>query len=137
MPGYEFIDDLTSDVMFEAYGRSLEEVFKNAAEAMFSVICKLKKIAPKKSLEIEVKGQNKEELMVSWLQRLISLVDTEDMFFSRFDILEIDEKHIKAKIHGEDIRPELGETVVKAVTYYKFKFEKTGKGYVVRVSLDI
>jgi SHS2 domain-containing protein len=27
--------------------------------------------------------------------------------------------------------------VVKAVTYYKYKFEKTKQGYVTRVSLDI
>ncbi len=137
MAGYKFIDDLTSDVMFEASGHDLKEAFENAAEAMFSLICKLELVSRKKYLEIEVQGGNKEELMISWLQELIGLVDTEDMFFSKFEILEIGEKHLKAKIYGEEIRPELGETVVKAVTYYKFKFEKTPKGYVVRVSLDI
>ena len=44
---------------------------------------------------------------------------------------------LKAKIYGEKIRPELGGTVVKAVTLYKYKFEKNKKGYKVRVSLDI
>ena len=137
MAGYRFIDDLTSDVMFEAYGHDLKEVFTNAAMAMFSVICKLDKVRRKESRDVEVRGKNKEELLISWLQHLISLVDTEDMFFSRFDIKEIDEKRVRARVFGEGIRPELGETVVKAVTYYKYNFERTGKCYVARVSLDI
>lgn len=137
MPKYRFIDDLTSDVMFEAYGHDLPEVFANAAEAMFSVICKINRVRPDRVVEIDIKAGNKGELMISWLQELIGLVDTDDMFFSRFEILEINERHLHAKVHGEEIRPELGETVVKAVTYYKFKFERTVKGYVARVSLDI
>jgi SHS2 domain-containing protein len=137
MKGYRYVEDLTSDVMFEAYGKDLSEVFVNAAEAMFSIICKLKKVPAKKPVEVSVKGKDKEELMINWLQHLIGLVDTEEMFFSRFDIREIDEKHLDARILGDEIKPETGETLVKAVTYYKYKFEKTGDGYMVRVSLDI
>lgn len=134
---YKFIEDLTSDVMFEAYGKTLEEVFVNAALAMFSVICQIKKIKAKKVKEVEVMAKDVEELMINWLQALISLVDTESMFFSKFEISEITEKKLKAKCYGEDITAKKGETVVKAVTYYKYKFEKTNKGYIVRISLDI
>jgi len=134
---YKIIDDLTSDVMFEARGRDLAEAFENAAEAMFSVICKLDEVSGKKSLEIAVRGKNKEELMINWLQELIGLVDTEGMFFSKFKILEIDDNHLKAKISGERISPEKEETVVKAVTYHNFSFRKTKRGYIVRTVLDI
>ncbi len=134
---FKFIDDLTSDVMFEAYGKTLKEVFENAAEALFSVICKVKKVEKKQSLDIDVKAKSIEELMINWLQELITAVDLKEMFFSEFKIREIDDRHLKARIRGEPISPAKGETVVKAVTYYKFKFEKTEKGYVARVSLDI
>ena len=137
MEKYKFIEDLTSDVMFEAYGRDLKEVFTNAAEAMFSIICQTDKIKPEKAVDITAKAGSAKELMIDWLQELIAAVDTEEMFFSKFEILEIDENHIKAKIYGETVTPEKGETVVKAVTYYKYKFEKTDKGYLARVSLDI
>jgi SHS2 domain-containing protein len=137
MKGYRFIDDLTSDVMFEASGKDLREVFSNAAEAMFSVICDIKKVKAGKTIDVEVSGKDGGDLMIKWLQELISLVDTEDMFFSRFEIAEIDENHLKARAHGEEIRPELGDAVVKAVTYYKFSFEKTKNGFLTRVSLDI
>ncbi|MBU1703868.1 MAG: archease [Nanoarchaeota archaeon] len=123
--------------MFEAYGKDLKELFQNAAEALCSVICKLKKVKPKKEEEFIIKGDTLENLMINWLQGLIAIVDTEEMFFSEFIIEEIDETHVKAKLKGEPIRPELGETVVKAVTNYEYKLEKTKEGYKVKVSLDI
>lgn len=134
---YKFIDDLTSDVMFEAYGKDLKEVFVNSAEAMFSVICQMEKVSHSNEVDVTVHARDAEELMINWLQELIGLVDTESMFFSKFQITEIDEKHLKAKVYGEDMKPEKGGTVVKAVTYYKYKFEKAKEGYVTRVSLDI
>jgi SHS2 domain-containing protein len=139
MEKYRFIDDLTSDVMFEAYGKDLKEVFTNAAEALMSVICKIDKVKPEEENKIEVEGKNLEDLMFNWLQELIVAVDVEGMFFSRFEVAEIkpDGSCLKARVFGEPVKPELGETVVKAVTYYKYKFEKIKGGYRVRVSLDI
>jgi len=137
MEKYKFIDDLTSDVMFEAYGKTLKEVFANAAEAMFKVICQIEKIKPKKAVLIEAKAENADKLMIAWLQELIATVDIKGMFFSKFDILEISGKRIKAKCWGEPASPEKGGTVVKAVTYYKYLFEKTKDGFKTRVALDI
>ena len=134
---FRFIEDLTSDVMFEAYGKNLEEVFENAAEAMFNIICDIKKVGQKQTVEIKTRANNPERLMINWLQELITAVDLKEMFFSKFKVIEIDDRHLKAKCWGEPITPAKGETVVKAVTYYKYKFERTKKGYVERVSLDI
>jgi len=137
MKKYRFIEDLTSDVMFEAYGKDLKEVFTNAAEAMFAVICQIKKVKPEKSVEIEAEAENAGKLMIAWLQELIAAVDIQGMFFSKFEIKEISEKKIKAKCWGEKASHEKGGTVVKAVTYYKYSFERAEEGYKVRVALDI
>ena len=134
---YKFIKDLTSDVLFEAYGKTASELFENAAKALLSVICQVDKVKPVKEVKIDVKGKNIKELMFNWLQELISLVDIKGMFFSRFVVEKINDKSLKAKIYGEPIVPEKGETVVKAVTYYKFNVEKTKEGYKATVSLDI
>ena len=134
---YKFIDEIKSDVMFEAYGKNLKEVFANAAEAMFSVICQLDDVKAREAEEFEVKGEDVERMMINWLQSLIAIVDVEEKLFSKFEIVKIDETCLRAKCYGESIRPELGGTVVKAVTLYKYKFEKNEKGYKVRVSLDI
>ena len=137
MENYKFIEDLTSDVMFEAYGKDLKELFKNSALALFSVICDIKKVGEEKTIDIEVNGDSLEELMVNWLQDLIALVDTEELFFSRFEIMEINENNLKAKIYGEPISPEKAGVVVKGVTYYKLKLEKIKDIYKATISLDI
>ena len=134
---YRIVDDLTSDVMFEAYGKDLKEVFENSAYALFSVVCQVKKVKPLKAVKVEVKADNESELLYKWLSMLIALVDTKAMFFSKFDIVKIDSKHLTAKAYGEPATPSKGETVVKAVLYYGFKLEKTPKGYVARVGCDI
>jgi SHS2 domain-containing protein len=137
MEKYRFIDDLTSDVMFEAFGKDLKELFENSAEAMFSVICQLGRVGHGESREVEVRGKDERELLLNWLQELIALVDTEGMFFSRFEVGEISPTVMKATVYGEEAEPGKGETVVKAVTYHKFVVEKTKGGYRARVSLDI
>ena len=48
---YRFIDELKSDVLFEAYGKDLKELFTNAAEALFSIICQIEKVEPKEEEE--------------------------------------------------------------------------------------
>jgi len=136
---FEFIENLKSDVMVKAYGKSLEELFVNAALALFTVICQIDKIEHKKVKVVEVKGDDLEDLMFNWLQKLIGIVDTDNLFFSKFEILTMEDEgtYLKARCHGEPVTPEKGETVVKAVTYYKYEFKETTEGYSIRVSLDI
>jgi SHS2 domain-containing protein len=138
MKPYRFIDDLTSDVMFEARGKTLNQVFANAAIALFDVIAQVEKVKAEKSVRVTVKGLDLEDLMFNWLQELITLVDTHEMFFSRFDV-KVDEKtnSLEATCYGEEAKAEKSGTLVKAVTYYKYKFEKIKNGYRVNAALDI
>ncbi|MFH1971917.1 MAG: archease [archaeon] len=134
---YKFIEDLTSDVLFEARGKTLNELFENAALAMFDVICKVDMVGEKKKIKVEVKAGNLDDLMFQWLQHLIALVDIEEMFFSRFEVEEINDNKLIAYVYGEEISPAKGNTVVKSVTNYGFKLWKEKSKYFVTVSLDI
>ena len=134
---YKFIDEIKSDVLFEAYGKNLKELFANAAEALFTVICQLDKVEPKETEEFEMKGNNLEETMWNFLSGLIAVVDTEQRFYSKFEVLEADENHVKVRLHGEPIVPEKGETVVKSLTNYKYSVEKKDNAYKATISLDI
>ena len=123
--------------MFESYGKDKKELFSNSAEALFSIICKIKKVEPKVKKEISVKGKDIKDLLFNFLQELIARVDIDGLFFSKFEIKEFSDKKLKALCYGEPISPEKGEIIVKAVTLYKFNVEKTDKGYKATVSLDI
>lgn len=137
MQGYRFIKDLTSDIMFEAYGKDLKEVFENSARALFDIICQRGNIEKKNSTEVIAEGEDVSDLMFNWLQALIASVDIDCMFYNDFKVKEISEQRVIADCIGEEITAEKGETVVKAVTYYNFKFEKTDNGYTTRVVVDI
>ncbi len=134
---YHYLDDLTSDVMFESFGITLKELFENSALAMSEVICDMKKVKPEKKITVEVDGDGAKDLLFNWLQEIIAEIDIESMFFSEFDIISIDEKHLKADLYGEDISREKGNTVVKAVTNYKFTLKKDDAGYRATAALDI
>ena len=136
---YQFLDDLTSDVLFEAYGKSLEKLFENSAEALFSVICKIEKVEPKQKVEFEFSGSDLEQTLFNFLSRLIVESEINELFLSKFDVsIEKSGKGYNGKLTawGEPISQKKGGTVVKAITYYKFKVEKN-KIYRASVSCDI
>ena len=134
---YRFFDEMTSDIIFEAYGSDLKSVFENAGEALFKIICDVDNVKFVETRTVELNAGSVSALMVAWLQALIAEVDISEMFFSGFNIVEIDDTHLKAVISGESITPEKGKTIVKAVTYHQFEFKQTDEGFLCRVSVDI
>ncbi|MEA2015951.1 MAG: archease [Actinomycetota bacterium] len=123
---YRYIDHI-SDIGIEFYGNKPAQLFENAAAGMFSIMCDLKLIKPAVKKNITVKGKytGYEDLMVSWLERLIYLYEIDSILFSEFKVAEIKEKNsnttLKAEISGEkiDLRRHKVRTAVKAVTYHK------------------
>lgn len=137
---YEFIEDLTSDVMFIAEAPTLASLLEQSSLALFDVVCQRDKVEPKESVEIRAEGKNPEELLHEWLSQLLTESDANELFFSKFKI-EVSEKDGKlvaeGKAWGEPYSQEKGGTVVKGVTYYNFKVEKTDSGYKASVVCDI
>ena len=140
MKDFEFIDITTADVAFVAYGKTLEEVFKNAALAMFEVMINTKLVEKKIERKILVEGHDLESLMFAWLNELLYYVDSENLAFSDFDI-KINEKdfRLEAICKGEEIDPEKHETrtVVKAATMHMMEVKKENDLWKARVILDI
>jgi len=134
---YEYIKDLTSDVAFNAYGSTMKELFLNSAEALVNIVCDIKKVKPEKRIEVEVKGDSYDDLLFNWLQEIIALIDTEEMFYSKFVIEELAENRLIGEIYGESTKPELGKTLVKALTNHKFSITDQKGKKKATVTLDI
>lgn len=140
MKDYEIVDDITSDVMFKAYGRNLEELIENSGKALFSIVCDIDNVEEKKVLMVEVEGDDEEDLIYNWLSELLTIIDTENMFFKKFRVLELDRGkkfRVRVECYGEEIREQLILTIAKAVTYYKYLVEKKDEGWIATVVLDI
>jgi len=126
MKDYEYLKDLTSDVAFSAYGKTLDEVFINAAKAISNIMCDISKIESKNIIKIEVEGKDEKDLLYNWLQNIVAEVDIEGMFFSEFKFIEFSRTHLKAEVYGEEIVDQSKqETVIKAVTNYLFDLKET------------
>jgi len=126
----------------------LKQLFENAAEGMFSVMCDLKKIAPvvKKNVLInEESNISLEGLLVLWLEDLIYKFEVDNMLFSRFKIkkflTEDSRSIIKADIFGEKVDFGKHEIVVavKAPTYHMLEVRKdrNSSGWVGKVIFDV
>ena len=139
MKKFEFLDITTADAAFLAYGKNLNELFENAALAMFEVMINTEQIKCKIERKIEVNGNDLASLMFNWLNELLFYVDAENLAFSKFEV-EVDERNfkLKAKCKGEKIDPEKHETrvVVKSATYHKLEIKKN-EVWKARVILDI
>jgi len=71
---FEIIDH-TADMGIVAYGTDVEELFSNAALALFSLITEPERIEEKLHLDLEISSEGRDSLLVEWLNELIYLFD--------------------------------------------------------------
>jgi len=135
---FEIIDH-TADVGIVAYGAGIEELFSNAALALFSLITELASIEEKTHFNLKVSSEDRDSLLVEWLNEFIYIFDVEHLLFNRFDIESLTHNQLKAVCYGEIFDParhkmKLG---IKAATYHMLKLDKSRGGYKAQIIFDI
>jgi SHS2 domain-containing protein len=137
MERFEFIDH-TADVGVRVWGNSIEELFANAAYAMFSVIANLEAVQETLHQSVEVESGNYEELLVEWLRELLYISSVKEKLFKRFEIKQLEETRLAAICHGEPIELDRHEllTEVKTVTYHGLYIAETPSGWEAQLVFD-
>lgn len=139
---YEYLEH-TADIKFLAYGKNLEEVFENAALAMFNVMIDTQKVLGETEREIVLKSSDLEFLLVDWLSELLYIFEVDEIVFREFRVEKVMEEDgeysITAQALGEKYYPESHpfETEIKAVTYNQLEIVKTTDGWKAQVVVDI
>lgn len=138
MKKYKLIEH-TADVGIEVRGRNLKELFKNAGEAMFDIIAAkpAQKIERSKSILIKQKADNIEELLIVWLNELLSLSAIHELFFDYFKINKLGENTLDAAVRGSAIKNYQPHREIKAATYHELKVKKTKSGWQAQVIFDV
>lgn len=139
---YRYLEDIaTADAAFEVEGKTLEELFRDAAIATFEVMVDTGTVKPEVIREIELENEDVDNLLFDWLSELVYLKDAESLIFCRFDvnIRKNNAYELKGTASGEPInqRKHSLRSDVKAVTYHMFEVKKTGENWTARVVLDI
>ena len=131
--------DHTADLGLRIRAATLDELFAEAAEAMFATIVEnLRSVAPKQRVEVTLPADDREYLLFDWLKALLYQFDAEHLLFSRFEVHVADDG-LKGVAWGEPLdrtRHELCHEV-KAITYHGLRVERTKEGWVAEVIVDI
>lgn len=143
--GYKYLDDqVTADVTFAAWGRSLEELFASAADATVNVmIGSLDSIRTCVRRSIVVEAGELDMLLLRFLNELVFLKDAESLIL-RVAAVRVEKRLAKgycvqAELVGEEIDRARHELVgdVKAVTLAGLRIEPTATGWRAQVTLDV
>jgi SHS2 domain-containing protein len=141
---YTYLDDIVlADVAFLAYGKTLEELFIAAADAVMNVMVDdLATIRARQEFFIDVTNGALDLLLFDFLNEIVYLKDARRLL-SRVKELRIIEKNslftLRAEAYGEEVDPDRHPIMVdvKAVTLHRFTLKQTEEGWEAMVILDV
>jgi SHS2 domain-containing protein len=141
---YEILEH-PADVGFLAYGRTLAELFENAALALCRLACAPGKIEERLESEIAAQAADPESLLYAWLAEILAVADAEQLVFRRAKVTSLRAPvsgkpgEVRGILYGEkfDRARHAAGTYIKAVTLHQFALEQTAEGFRARVYLDL
>jgi len=136
-PRYELFDH-TADVGVEVRADSFPELFANAAFALFDIVTDLSRVRPQTERQVSIEATDREELLVTWLNELLFLHETEEELYADFDVQSVTDTRLSATIRGERCDPQRHEMGmgIKATTYHQLTVEQVGEKWKARVIFD-
>jgi len=129
----------TSDLGIEVWALSQDELFCEAARALFSeMVDELASVEARVTKEFEVKEEVAEDLLKEWLSALLYLTDTEGLLFSDFQV-KVNNGSLEGVARGEkmSVKRHRLKRVVKGVTYHNLTLKEEPWGWVATVIVDI
>lgn len=133
-----------ADVGVRGFGGSVEEAFAEAAKAVFSLVDeKLRHVRETAEEEIACEAPGLEELLVAFLNELISLADSRRLVFGGFDVrIDVSPSgtaRLAAKARGEpyDASRHQGTVEPKGATYTALRVAREGPRWVAQCVIDV
>jgi SHS2 domain-containing protein len=141
MNNYKYLPH-TADAKFQAWGKNIEEAFKNAAYAMVNIMTDYTKIDPNMKRKISITSENYESLLYDFLEHIIALIDTESFLLREVKKIKIYERKknimLIAYLRGDRYTRRYDiKTAIKAVTYQEMEVKIGKDKTTVQVVIDI
>jgi len=129
----------TADIGIRVFGRDMKELFENAAFGMFDLIADLEGIKASAEEAVNVGAVSREELLIAWLDELLYRFCTKDVIYSKFEISELSDNSLKARIWGRPVGANRNrlKTEIKAATYSGLNIKKSEGGYSAEIIFDV
>ena len=131
---FEFLEH-TADIKIRVYGKTLDEIFENAALAVSQYLSPDKKIEAKKVRIINVQGIDSQSLLSNFLDELIYLLDAERFAVAKAKIV-LRGNNLKAELSG-DSASKYAIKEIKAATYAEMYIKKIGSEWEAQFVMDV
>ncbi|NNL42803.1 MAG: archease [Desulfobacterales bacterium] len=134
---YRLIDH-TADFRIHVFGIDLKDLFSNAAFAMFDLITDIKSLQSADESSLNVKGNDRQDLMVNWLRELLYIWNGKEKLVESVDIFSISENELTAKIRLDSFDPARHriKNDIKAVTYHQIQVNLIASGWESKIIFD-
>ena len=141
MEKYKFLEH-TADVKFQAFGKTIEEAFSNAAYALAETMTKGTKIQEKVTWKIDATGKDYSSLLYNFLEEFLFLLDAEDFLLAKINKIKISGEELEAEVIGDKASKYRISNDVKAITYNQMFVRQETEGgnkglWVCQVVVDV
>ena len=142
MGKYRFLDNIAiADAAFEAWGKTLEDLFATCAAATFEVMGDIRRVEQRETFKIKLEAEDVERLLFDFLSELIYIKDKDRMFFNAYSLKIKEGKtwELEGELRGEmiDQKKHKVKLDVKAVTFHLFEVKKDRKNWKAKIILDV
>ncbi len=139
MSGCEIIDH-TADIGIHVWGKTVQELFINAAEGtMDLVLSYARTLVRLEKHKVQIEAVDKEQLLVKWLQEILYLFEIKKEMPINFEISDLSDTSLSAEIGTVPFDPQKCEIKyqIKAVTYHQIAIKKVSGRFEATVIFDI
>jgi len=133
------VTDHTADFGIQAFGKTLEQVFENAAYAVTDLITDPGRLQSDHIKQLVVTGADRNDLMMNWLREILYLWHGMEILVKRALVRQITEVRLTADLEYDfyaqgkyEIKNE-----VKAVTYHQLDVSQNADGWVAAFIVDV
>ncbi len=131
--------DHTADIGIEVEAESLEELFRESARGMFSIICEnLEQVECAQETKGSVEGEDIQELMYNFLEDLLFVFEVRRMLVKDVEV-RIEGNRLEYRACGEKVNPgkHVIATGIKSPTYHMMEIRQRDGKWWARIIFDV
>jgi riboflavin kinase/FMN adenylyltransferase len=125
----------TADRALRVWGRNLPDLFVGAARGMYSLIADPENLVPTIWRQVRLEDLDQESLLVSWLNELIFLTETEGLLFVDFQIDLLSDTMLVGRAGG--MHAPATKAGIKAATFHELALVPEGGGWSTSITFDV
>ncbi|MFA6385097.1 MAG: archease, partial [Candidatus Omnitrophota bacterium] len=130
----------TADIGVAVEAGDLAGIFVNAAVAMFDIMAERRAAVPPESrskLNVTLSAARPDELLIRWLNELLSLSGAKGLIFVDYQVHHLDDKCLDISVVGENVSYYRFNAEIKAATYHDLKLVKQASSCKAKVIFDV